>query len=280
MWGWTGRRSRAVSLCVASGKGGTGKSVVSAALARCFAERGRTLLIDADMGVGNAHVLQDVSPRRSFVDVVHGLVPLSAAVTGCRENLDVIGAGSGVSHMTALNESDLRRIALGLQELEREYRYVIVDSAAGIAEQTLAFAAACDRVLLVTTPDPTAMTDAYAFLKVLMPREPRAVPWLVVNRVDPEDPDEGERVAERLTSVSEKFLRQTPECFGALPDDRAVARAVRARSCVFDDAPSAPGARALVALADRLVGELADVAPEGLGVRLARRQERAEGHRA
>ena len=114
---------------MASGKGGTGKSVFTASLASLCAQHGPTLIVDADMGVGNAHILQDAPLERSFVDVVRGDVSVAGAVVSCREGLDLIAAGSGVSHMAELDPADLRRIALGLAEIEERYDYVVVDSA-------------------------------------------------------------------------------------------------------------------------------------------------------
>src|SRR5688572_21581197 len=156
-----------VSLCVASGKGGTGKSIVSASLAALFAPRGRTLLVDADFGVGNAHILQDVSPRSTCVDVVEGRESVRAALVSCGKDLDLLAAGSGVPRMSEMTSFELHLLASGLREVENDYRYLLVDSAAGVSHQTLAFARASDATLIVTTPDLTAMTDAYAFLKLL-----------------------------------------------------------------------------------------------------------------
>src|SRR5262245_41396618 len=181
--GCDGRHVRAPSLCIASGKGGTGKSIVTASLSELLSARGRTLLLDADMGVGNAHILHDVHPPRSLVDVVYGRCDLPEARTRCSSQLDLIAGGCGVSHMTALSGSELHRIAQGLARVEPEYDFLLVDSAAGISDQTLLFATSCDAVLVVTTPDATAMTDAYAFIKVLHARKPEAVPLLAINRV-------------------------------------------------------------------------------------------------
>jgi len=258
--------ARASSLCIASGKGGTGKSVLTAALAQLFAERGRTLVVDADMGVGNAHLLQGVSPERSFVDVVEGRAGVRDVLTACRARIDLLAAGSGVSRMAGLSEFELQLIADGLEELEREYRYVLVDSAAGISEQTVGFAAACDRVLIVTTPDLTAITDAYAFLKVLLARRPCCEPLLVVNRV--EGADEAARVAERLCQVSERFLGRAPTWLGFLVDDPAVRHSVNQRAPVVELSPGAAVSADLRQLAVRVLEELSSVHAGGLGRRL------------
>jgi len=268
------RRARAASICVASGKGGTGKSVVVASLARCLSKRGRTLVVDADMGVGNAHILQDVAPRRTFVDVVHGRVPVRGAVTACNGTLDLVGAGSGVSHMAGLSGHDLRRIGTGLEELERDYEFLVVDSAAGISDQTVLFAAASDLVVLVTTPDPTAMTDAYAFLKVLLPQRPRLTPLVLVNRA--RDGEEAHRVMERIAAVSEKFLHRTPRFLGHVPEDRAVVESVGLRRPVVLHDGTAPASIALERVSDVLAEELRELPHPGLGETLLGRVELAQ----
>ncbi len=260
---------RAASLCIASGKGGTGKSVVTASLAQRFAVRGRTLVLDADLGVGNAHILQDLSPDTSLVDVVEGRRTVRSVVQACGERLDLIAGGCGVSRMAGLSAYELHVVAAGLEELEREYAYLLVDSAAGISVQTMSFAVPADIVLIVTTPDLTAMTDAYAFLKVLTRRRPEYSPLLVVNRA--EDEPSARRVAERIGNVATRFLGTAPRYVGWLPDDPAVTRSVNRRAPVVDAEPNAPWSLALDELAVRLLEQSSSVHPRGLGAGLLRR---------
>lgn len=271
------RRTRVASICVASGKGGTGKSVVTASLAALLGRRGRTLLVDADMGVGNAHLLQDVSPARSFVDVAQGRCDVAAAITACGAGLDLVSAGSGVSSMAGLTPYEMHLIAGGLERLDTEYSYALVDSAAGISDQTVGFAAACDLVLVVTNPDVTAMTDAYAFLKVLFARRPDANPMLVVNRVPLEARAEdelvgraaAEHVAGRIGQVCLKFLGREPRLLGAVPEDRCVAASIAARRPLVLSEPGAPAALALHAMLLPLLDELQRLPHPGLGRSLA-----------
>lgn len=263
----SGRASRrARSLCVASGKGGTGKSIVSAALARALARRGRTLLLDADLGVGNAHILQGASPRLSAVDLIEGRCELRTALVRCAEQLDLLAAGCGVSRMASLTRLELEPLARGLCELEGEYDYALVDSAAGVSEQTLCFAVASDLVLLVTTPDLTAMTDAYAFFKVLRALCAHKPVLLLVNRAA--GADEAAQVAQRIEEVAGRFLGSAPRLLGWLPEDRAVQQCANRRSCFYAAEPGAPASLALAEVAARIAAELAPLEPRGLGARL------------
>jgi flagellar biosynthesis protein FlhG len=259
---------RAASVCVASGKGGTGKSVVSASLATLLAPRGRTLLFDADLGVGNAHILQDVSPDHSLADVVDGGMDLALTVAPCRPQLDLLPGGSGYAKLASPSARELHVIGLGIEQLELGYRHLLVDSAAGISNQTVTFAAASDVVLLVTTPDVTALTDAYAFLKVLLQRRPTCLPLLVVNRATSEE--EARSAADRISSVSKKFLQREPRYVGFLPEDRAAFRSIQHRRPVVIDDPQSALARALNDLGLVIMQELGRHHPHGFGRTLMR----------
>lgn len=254
---------RASSLCVASGKGGTGKTVVTASLASLFAVRGRTLIVDADFGVGNAHILQNVSPPKSFVEVVDGELELRDVLVPCSAQLDLLAAGSGVPRMTDLSSYELHVIASGLAELEPEYRFLIADSAAGVSPQTLHLARACDVVLVVTTPDLTAMTDAYAFLKVLHGRRQECRSLLLVNRA--RDEEEARETSERVTRVCRRFLGRAPRYVGWVPNDDEVTRCVNRQGPVVALAPDAPASRALRRVAVRVLEELDRGFARGIG---------------
>jgi len=253
-------------MCIASGKGGTGKSVVTASIASVLAQTSRVLLVDADLGVGNAHILQDVAPEHSLVDLVEGRVRARDIVVNCAQNLDLLAAGSGVSHMASLEPWELSLVAGAIAELERDYDWVLVDSGAGISAQTVMLAAACERTWIVTTPDVTALTDAYAFLKVLVKREPHAAPAFVVNRAA--NAQEADLVAERLTNAARKFLARELRYLGWLPDDRAVGRCVNARSPVVRREPDSPFAAAVRDLVTAVDQEASHGARLGLGARL------------
>ncbi len=247
-------RLRAGSICIASGKGGTGKSVFTASLATCLAPRGKTLIC---------------SPERSFVELVAGAAGPREILSRCSDNLDLISAGSGVSNMAELSGRELSRIAEALEELEREYSYLLVDSAAGISNQTISFAAASDLVVVVTTPDVTAMTDAYAFLKVLLRTRPECQPLLVVNRA--RDFEEARSVVRRIEKVSRRFLERAPRWIGWVPDDPAVQRAVNSRAPVVSHEPGSAASRALEHLSLQVLDELSRTQQAGIGRYLSSR---------
>ena len=257
---------RARSVCVVSGKGGTGKSVVSASLARSLAQRGRTLLVDADLGVGNAHILQGLSPGASLADLFTGRSPASL-IAPVHDQLDLLAGGSGVARLASASRSDLARIGDALAELERGYAYLVADCGAGISEATLSLARAADLLVVVTTPDLTAMTDAYALLKVLGMPPNGPAPLLLVNRAPDEATAAG--AAERVRGVAERFLGRAPDWIGWLPADPAVTASVNARCPLVEHAPEAPAARAFPELAAAIRERLNALHPRGLGRALA-----------
>jgi len=267
---WSGaepapRDRRAASLCVASGKGGTGKTALSASLAHLLSSRGRTLIIDADLGVGNAHILQGASPVKTFVDVAEGRATVREILTPCSETIDLLAAGSGVPRMAELNAYEMHLIATGLEDLELDYRYMLIDSAAGVSRQTMAFAAASDLTLIVTTPDLTAMTDAYAFLKVLIAQSQQR-PLLLVNRA--QDEEQAFEVRDRILRVCDRFLGRVPLPIGWLPEDPAVGSAGNRRGPVAALEPQAEFSAALRRKVGTILEELGRTRAQGVGRRL------------
>ncbi len=254
------------TLCVVSGKGGTGKSMISASLATLLARRAPTLLFDADLGVGNAHILQGVSPKQTVADVLCGRVSVRDALQACGSGLQLLAGGSGIAQLANLHSSEIDLLAAGLSEVEPDFAYFLVDSAAGLSRQTMAFAAASDLVLLVTTPAVTSLTDAYAFLKVLWARSPGTPVRVVLNRVHHES--EGHEAAERLSSVAKRFLGQDLLCIATLPEDPSAFRATQERRPVVRCAEPSPLVTGLRELEGLVRAELGNVAHRGFGGRL------------
>jgi len=260
---WTIGEVRAASLCIASGKGGTGKSFLTASIAAFCATRGRTLLIDADLGMGNAHILQGVQPEASLVDFIERGHTIGDIRTPCREGLDLLAGGSGIPHMAGLQREDRARLSEQLAELEVSYQFLVLDSAAGISSQTMAFASSADRLLLVVTPDVTSMTDAYGFLKVHNQVRPAEEVLFVVNRAAHEA--EAYRTANKFKEVSKKFLGVQPRWIGFLPEDPAVGVSVNSRRPLLIEDPSSKAGRALSGIAANIFSELECLCPRGLG---------------
>lgn len=254
---------------VTGGKGGVGKSTLAANLGVALAQAGvATLLVDLDLGLANLDVLLRLERRADVEELLAGRLALEDCVVRGPAGLDVLPAASGVYELAQAGAE--RRGAL-LSEVARaaaSYELVLGDTAAGIGEDVLAFAAAADRVLLVTTPEPAAVTDAYGVLKALDVWSRGAglevaTPELVVNLAA--GVEEARRVAGRLRTVAERFLARSPHLVGWLPRSRTVlASTLDQRPFVLAE-PASPAAKRLAALAERLAP--ASLKPQGGHVR-------------
>ena len=219
-------------LAVASGKGGVGKTWLSTTLATCFAKAGkRTLLVDGDLGCANVDVQLGIAPETDLAAVMAGWVELDDAVTpigggaGVDGGFDVLPGRSGSGALAELPKEDAARLAAGMTTLAMQYDIVLLDLAAGIDANVMRLARAADRALIVANDEPTSMTDAYAFIKVLRGYAPSVSPWIAVNMADTRVA--GRRTYEALARASQTFLGFRPPLAGIILRDSKVREAIR-----------------------------------------------------
>ncbi len=244
---------------IGSGKGGTGKTLIATSLAHALAHIGeRVLLCDADLGLSNAGVHLGVSETGNLAGLLAGTKTLKEAVvrvtSGPRIGFDLLAAPSGSG---ALANADAARIEKLIAALEHAAHYdrIIVDLGAGVDDTVLSLAARADDVLLVVTPDPASLTDAYAFAKLLLRRTTSRVPQLLVNMAL--NATEGRRIAEALMASARAFLKATPDYLGFIPCDTRVSEAVRRQSPLLTLFPQTPAATAIEQIARKLHGNAA-----------------------
>lgn len=263
---------RAAVVSISSGKGGVGKTTLCVNLAIALAELGRrTTLVDADLGLANADVLCGLSPARRL-DSVFGL----GGRTGSLRDIAVQAPGGfrlvpgavGTERMTELSSSERARLLDALADLERDSDVMLVDTAAGLGRGVTAFMRAADLCLVVATPDPASIADAYALVKcVRRPREAsrrgrpdspheagEVRPVLVVNHASNER--EARAVHARLSGVAERFLSYRMPLLGWVARDERVVSAGRKRRPVLIDSPKTPASRQVRALAVALARSL------------------------
>lgn len=214
------------SIVVGSGKGGVGKSVVSVLLASALAAQGRrVLLFDGDHNFANLHVLLGVRPPVRLEAMLRGEVKASAIVRPVAPNLWLIPGESGAEGMHGMEAVDRARLHHRLSELYEEFDAVIVDAGAGIESVIRAASMRAERLLVVTAPEPTALTDAYALMKIVTLQVPDLAMDVIVNRCT--DAEDGRIAFVKLATATERFLRRGVRYVGALPEDPKIRLAVR-----------------------------------------------------
>jgi flagellar biosynthesis protein FlhG len=214
--------SRAAPLVlVTGGKGGVGKTSISANLALELGRRGaRVLLVDLDLGLANLNVLLRANPPRHLEHWLAGEAELAQCLLPIGPGVQLLPGGSGTRACAAPDTGRQARLLAGIAQLAPHFDLVLADSAAGIGPDVLGYCAHADRVLLVSSPEPAALTDAYGLLKALdaYGREEDCeipTPELVINFAG--SPEEAERTAAKLRAVSERFLARSPRMAGWLP---------------------------------------------------------------
>jgi flagellar biosynthesis protein FlhG len=241
-------------LAVTSGKGGVGKTNFTINFALALAERGeRVAILDADLGMANVNVALGMAVRATVHDVVLGRRTLAEVAVDGPGGVKVIPGGSGVSELANLGHEGRTRLVEGLAEVGRFADVLLVDTAAGISANVLAFACAADTVIVVTVPEPPAIADAYGMMKALYHQRREADVRLVVNRCM--RPFEGKAVFQKLDLVAQRFLGASLRHMGSIPDDEAVPACVRRQRPFLLEAPSAGSSKAVRKLAAEYLGE-------------------------
>ncbi len=239
------------TLAVASGKGGVGKSNIALNLSILLSAAGnRVALVDADIALANLDILLDVDCRMNLSHVVAGSRTLADVVMDLPCGVQFVPGASGLTNLANLNEFQRASLVDQLSALEDENDIIVVDCGAGIGRDVLHFAMAGDNVLVVTTPEPTAVTDAYAFIKVLSQQSFEGSISLLVNQAT--DRAEGRATFERIAEVARQFLGVTLFDAGHVVIDPKIREAVRRREPFVLAYPRCPASRCLAALTNKL----------------------------
>lgn len=233
---------------VTGGKGGVGKSNFSLNFSLALQERGRrVLLVDCDSGLGNLDVLLGLCPERHLGDVVGGRCGIEEALIPVPGGLRLLPAASGLEAIGRATAVDVGRLVRALGQLAADYDICVLDSGAGLGPQIRALLRSAREILVVTTPEPTALADAYATVKTIHRDNARALTRLVVNMA--EGSRDAEAAARSVGAVCRRFLDWAPDYLGAIPRDPGVLQAVRQQRPFLLSAPGGPAARAMRNLA-------------------------------
>ncbi len=252
-----GSARRARITAITSGKGGVGKTFVSANLAAALARRGeRVLVLDADLGLANLDVVLNLYPKITLHDVFTGKNTLDEAILPAPGGFSVLLAGSGMVEYSRLTPEVRDQLLNVVETVKPRFDRVLLDTGAGISDVVLFTVSLADDVLIVATPEPTSLTDAYATIKVLATTQQRVAVKLLVNQAH--RPGEGKVIRGQLQQVVDRYVSQAInadvklELVGEIPTDSAVREAVQRRQLLLECYPGSTAAQAVGALAGRL----------------------------
>ncbi len=258
----TGNNSLTRVYAITSGKGGVGKTALTVNTAVSLARQGKSvLIIDADLGLANIDIVLGLTPRYNLNHFFSGEQELDAILIEGPSGVKILPAGSGIQSFIRLDSEHKMRLIDGLEQLNRHFDFVLIDTEAGISENVVYFNTAAQEILVVTTPEPTAITDAYALMKLLSTRYHEKRFNLVVNQI--ENDHDALDVYRKLTMVASRYLDISIDFLGSIPSDRQMGQAVRKQQplVVFD--PDSATSNAFAELAELLINCQPSREPKG-----------------
>lgn len=262
--------SNARVIAVTSGKGGVGKSSVSINLALQFRRMGkRVIILDADFGLANIEVMFGVIPKYNLSDLIYKGRTLSEIIIEGPEGVGFISGGSGIAKLVNLDKEQIKRLVSKMAELEDIADVVIIDTGAGISPSVMEFLMACPETIIVTTPEPTSITDSYALLKALSMYEGfnknETKVRVIANKVM--SIEEGKNLFEKLSMVVSQFLNIELDFLGIIPQDSSISKAVMRQKPVSIMYPAAPATKCFETITNSLENNQDMVFIERKGIR-------------
>jgi flagellar biosynthesis protein FlhG len=245
---------------VTSGKGGVGKTFVAANLAAALARQGqRVLVLDADLGLANLDVVLNLFPKITLHDVFSGNAKLEDAILPAPGGFSVLLAGSGMVEYSRMTPEVREQLLKVIEEVAPRYDHVLLDTGAGISDVVLFTVSLAGDVIVVATPEPTSLTDAYATIKVLATTQGRRALHLVVNQA--RRPGDGRTVRQQLQQVVDRYVSPALDApvqldlLGEVPSDPAVRESVLKRELLLEHLPGTPASMGIVGVATRMLAD-------------------------
>ncbi len=250
-------------IAVTSGKGGVGKTNIVGNLAIAIGRLGkRVLILDGDLGLANIDIILGLSPTYNIRHVISGHKELAEVIVDGPENVRIIPAVSGIQELANLTQGQKLNLLNEFDGLQEDFDVFLIDTAAGISSNIIYFNMAADERIVVATPEPTSITDAYALIKVMYTKHGTNTFKLLVNMAD--SAEEARSVFDNLSNAISHFLKEISlEYLGFIPRDGNLEKAVRQQSAVIERYPESASSKGFYELADKLLGTSAGVAQDG-----------------
>ena len=253
-------------IAITSGKGGVGKSSIAVNLGISLAKTGaRVCIFDADTGLANINILLGLTPKAGLEHVLFGAKAIEEIMLDAPFGVKIIPGANGISECVSLHPRQQLRLTRELGRVENEFDYLLLDTAAGIADNTLSFVGSAHQSLIVITPEPTSLTDAFSLIKVMHRRRPGMIYQVIVNMCS--NVAEAREVYHRFSAAVEKYIGVIPQNLGYLLRDESMRVAVTLQSPVALLPESDPSSRSFIRLADALK-KSAEAQPVGMGFSL------------
>lgn len=250
-------RSNKRVIAVASGKGGVGKTNLVINLGIALARSAKKILVlDADLGLANVDVLLDINPKYNLQHLISGQKSLSDIIVEGPNQIKIVPGGSGIIELADMTDGQRERLISSFVELENQSDITLIDTGAGISKNVLSFILAAGEVLILTTPEPTAITDAYGLIKVINQKDIDVDIKLLVNMASNEK--EAKEVSERISLVSKQFLNKHIEDFGFVLRDSAISQAVKRQQPFILSFPYSDASKCI----NRIANRFDDTAPK------------------
>lgn len=241
-------------ISVTSGKGGVGKTNITANLAYLLAgQKKRTLVLDADAGLANIDVVLGINSPYNLYHVLNGEKTLSETIINGPRGIKILPSASGIPEMAELSRGQKLTLIDELNTLSDSLDFMLIDTSAGISSNVMYFNMAAKEIIVVTTPEPTAMTDAYALIKVLYQRHAKRRFRMIVNMV--KSANEAREIYSRLSNATDHFLNLTIEYLGYIVLDDKVRESVRQQKLVSELYPQCPAVKCLTKISEKISAE-------------------------
>ncbi|HJF30487.1 MAG TPA: MinD/ParA family protein [Sporosarcina psychrophila] len=240
------------SIAIVSGKGGVGKSNFSTNFAHALlAKDKKVIIIDMDIGMGNIHILLGLTPQNSLRDYLLNKVEIDDVVNDAPGGLSFISGGSGLDMVMEWSKDMFDRLIQAFEHLQQRYDFILFDMGAGATQRSIELLVAVDEIIVISTTEPTSITDAYSMMKFICLQDPDKAFSIVSNRVS--KGDDGNDTVTRLQYAMRKFLGKETKILGFLPEDPAVHKAVLAQEPFLLLFPKAPISKRMMAIAETFV---------------------------